>query len=91
MLASPVVLGEEIPRPSTWFNGYTDKIFYDRGVLYHYLYGKWARLWGFRWVCKMQKDYADKYPYRKAKQMLFLGIKEGTTGNREFDESGKMC
>lgn len=91
MLASPVVLGEEVPRPSTWFNGYNDKLFYDRGVLYHFLYGKWAHLWGFRWVYKMRRDYADKYPYKKAKQMLFLGIKEGAAGNREFDESGKMC
>ena len=90
MLATPLVLGEEIPRPSTWFNGYNDKIFYDRGVLYHFLYGKWAKLWGFRWVYKMQHDYAEKYPYKKAKDMLFLGIKEGTDGNREFDENGNM-
>lgn len=90
MLASPVVIGEEIPRPSTWFNGYNDKIFYDRGVLYHYLYGKTAKLWGFRWVYKMQFDYADKYPYKRAKDMIFLGIKEGTNGNRKFDEKGTM-
>ena len=90
MLASPVVLGEEVPRPSTWFNGYNDKIFYDRGVLYHFLYGKWAKLWGFRWVYKMQHDYTDTYPYKKAKDMLFLGIKEGTNGKRKFDEKGNM-
>ena len=90
LLATPVVLGEEIPRPSTWFNGYNDKIFYDRGVLYHFLYGKWAKLWGFRWVYKMQRDYADKYPFKKAKEMLFLGIKEGMNGKRMFDEKGNM-
>ncbi len=83
MLASPVVLGEEIPRPSTWFNGYNDKLFYDRGVLYHFLYGKWAMLWGFRWVYKMRPDYEKDYPYKKAKDMLFKGIKDAATGKLE--------
>ena len=27
-------------RPSTWFNGYTDKYFFDKGVLYSCLYKK---------------------------------------------------
>ncbi len=80
MLASPVVLGEEIPRPSTWFNGYNDKLFYDRGVLYHYLYGKWAKLWGFRWVYKMRPEYEKDYPYKKARKVLFQGIKDAASG-----------
>ncbi len=90
MLASPVVLGEEVPRPSTWFNGYNDKIFYDRGVLYHFLYGKWAKLWGFRWVYKMRPEYEKDYPYKRARDLLFLGIKEGVNGKRKFDDNGKM-
>lgn len=80
MLASPVVLGEEVPRPSTWFNGYNDKLFYDRGVLYHFLYGKWAKLWGFRWVYKMRPEYEKDYPYKKAKKVLFRGIKDAASG-----------
>jgi len=80
MLASPVVLGEEVPRPSTWFNGYNDKLFYDRGVLYHFLYGKWAGLWGFRWVYKMRPEYEKDYPYKKARKVLFQGIKDAASG-----------
>ena len=38
----PVEIGEEQPRPSTWFFGFDRKFFHDRGVLYHVLYGKLA-------------------------------------------------
>lgn len=32
---APVTIGKENGRPSTWFHGYNEKFFYDRGVLYH--------------------------------------------------------
>ena len=35
----PETIGTEVPRPSTWFQGYNEKFFFDRGVLYHHLYG----------------------------------------------------
>ena len=49
-LALPVTLGREVPRPSTWFNGYTDKFFFDRGVLYRALYGKMAKPFALRFL-----------------------------------------
>ncbi|MBP1584439.1 MAG: glycosyltransferase family 2 protein [Lachnospiraceae bacterium] len=76
IFSSPVVLGEEVPRPSTWFNGYNDKFFYDRGVLYHFLYGRSAWLWGIRWLLKMKKEYEPEYNFSRARKMLFLGIRE---------------
>ena len=90
MFSTPVVLGEEVPRPSTWFNGFTDKFFYDRGVLYNHLYGKAAWMWGIRWLLKMRREYEPAYPFAKARKMLFLGIKERGTRpdglNRRFEE-----
>lgn len=77
LLATPVVLGEEIPRPSTWFNGYNDKFFYDRGVLYRCLYGKMAKIFGLRWLLKMKPKFSGEYPYDKAIKQLFQGIKDG--------------
>ena len=56
--AVPVCIGEEIPRPSTWFFGYNEKFFYDRGVLYHYLYKKMAPVWGLRFMLKMKSALA---------------------------------
>ena len=86
LLASPVELGEEVPRPSTWFFGYNDKIFYDRGVLYHFLYGGSAWLWGLRWVTKMRYDYVKDYSYKRALKMIFMGIKDGNLTDRVFEE-----
>ena len=31
--ALPIEIGKEIPRPSTWFHGYTEKFFFDRGLI----------------------------------------------------------
>ena len=42
--ATPAELGSETERESTWFDGYHEKFFIDRGVLYHFLYGKLAGL-----------------------------------------------
>jgi glycosyltransferase involved in cell wall biosynthesis len=90
MYATPVCIGEEIPRPSTWFNGYTDKFFYDRGVLYHFLYGSSAWLWGIRWLLKMKPEYSDVFTFAEAKKLLFMGIKDRAETDREFDGAGKM-
>ncbi|MBO4610254.1 MAG: glycosyltransferase family 2 protein [Lachnospiraceae bacterium] len=90
LYATPVCIGEEIPRPSTWFNGYNDKFFYDRGVLYLFLYGKTAKLWGYRWLLKMKPQYSGDITFDKAKRLLFLGIADGDDVDREFDEEGNM-
>lgn len=45
MIAVPVAIAElQDNRESTWFTGYNDKFFYDKGVLYALLYGRYARL-----------------------------------------------
>lgn len=50
--ALPITIGKEVPRPSTWFNGYTDKFFYDRGVLYKALYGSLAVPMAYRFLIR---------------------------------------
>lgn len=71
---SPVILGTEEGRPSTWFQGYTEKFFYDRGVLYHYLYGKLAKPLAIRFLVKhknlMCKAISPQKAYRLMKQGL---------------------
>lgn len=70
--AVPVEIGEEIPRESTWFNGYTEKFFIDRGVLYHFLYGKLAMLMSMRFIFAhgdvMCKDISKKNALKLMKQ-----------------------
>lgn len=50
--ALPILIGKEEPRPSTWFNGYNEKFFFDRGVLYRVLYGKMAKPFAIRFLWK---------------------------------------
>ena len=74
---SPVCIGEEIPRPSTWFTGYHEKFFFDRGVLYHFLYGAAAPVWGFRFVFTKRKEMCRDIPWTKAFGLLLKGIRQG--------------
>ncbi len=73
--ASPVVLGKEDNNtPSTWFSGYHEKFFLDRGVLYHFLYGKAASLFGLRFILKHQEIFCKEIPTKKAFALLRKGI-----------------
>lgn len=74
---SPVCIGEEIPRPSTWFTGYHEKFFFDRGVLYHFLYGAAAPIWGFRFIFTKKGEMCQQLPWTKAYKLLLEGIKRG--------------
>ena len=73
--AVPVCIGEEIERESTWFHGYTEKFFADRGVLYHYLYGKMAQVFALRFLIKNKAEMCVDIPFKKAYGLMRKGIK----------------
>ncbi len=78
LLAVPVCIGEEVEREdgsSTWFNGYDEKFFYDRGVLYHYLYGALAPVMAFRFLHKNKSYMCNEIPYKEAKMLMRYGAK----------------
>ena len=60
---------------STWFHGYTDKFFIDKGVLYKYVFGGWARLLSLYHVVKHRKKYAE-VGVKKAYKLMVQGIKK---------------
>jgi len=70
-----LTIGSEIGRKSTWFDGYTDKFFFDRGVLYHYLYGIFALAFGFRFIYRGRHDMCREKPFWKCFGLLKDGIK----------------
>lgn len=74
--ALPVEIGKEVPRPSTWFCGYTEKFFFDRGVLYFYLYGKLRKLMAFRFLLAHKTVMCQEIPVRKAYELMCAGMKE---------------
>ena len=75
--ALPITIGKEVPRPSTWFFGYTEKFFFDRGVLYHYLYGKLKYVMCLRFLLAHGKKMCEKITRKEAYKLMLQGIKEG--------------
>lgn len=75
-LALPVTLGREVPRPSTWFNGYTDKFFYDRGVLYKALYKGLAKPLALRFLIAHRDFMLTNRKLMDAYKLMTQGMKE---------------
>lgn len=72
----PVEIGHEIERESTWFKGYNEKFFYDRGVLYKHLYGNMAKPLALRFLMAHGKEMCVEIPLKQAYQMMQKGIRE---------------
>ena len=61
----------------TWFHGYTEKFFYDRGVLYVYLYGMMAKPFAMRFMLKHKnklKNTPESISYKQAVNAIMKGI-----------------
>lgn len=74
--ALPINLGKEVPRPSTWFQGYTEKFFFDRGVLYYHLYGSFCRIFALRFLLAHKQTMCREIPFGKAYRLMCEGMKE---------------
>ena len=79
--ALPVLIGKEVPRPSTWFNGYNEKFYFDRGVLYKVLYGKMAKPFAFRFLWKhkgmmFSKEDENTISMKEAYSLMKKGMAE---------------
>lgn len=74
VFAVSVELGAERERESTWFNGYTEKFFTDRGVLYHFLYGRLAYPMAVRFILAHGGTMCGEIPKKKALALMRQGI-----------------
>ena len=74
---APVTIGREEAGDSTWFRGYTEKFFFDRGVLYHFLYGGLAPIMALRFLFahkeKMCREISVKRAYAEMKKGIIQG------------------
>ena len=84
--AVPVKIGKEVPRKSTWFTGFNEKFFRDRGVLFSFLYGDLAMLWALRFVLVKKNQYSKSVKPADAFKWMKDGIAEG---KRLVNESGR--
>lgn len=74
--AVPIAIGKEVPRPSTWFFGYNEKFFFDRGVLYSFLYGPLKKLMALRFLLAHGGKMCQDIPRKKAYRLMLQGMKE---------------
>ena len=72
VLTCPVTLGEVHNYSSTWFQGYDDKYFYDRGVLFAYLHPVIAKPLCMYHVVKHRRKYGG-YGLKRAVLKMWEG------------------
>lgn len=70
-------IGQEVYRESTWFKGYNEKFFEDRGVLYYQLYGAAAKLFSLRFLYVHRKEMLKELSLKEAYRLMKQGIREG--------------
>lgn len=80
---APVTIGREQAGDSTWFAGYHEKFFHDRGVLYHYLYGFLALPMSMRFLLAHRSRLCETAGLRQAFQWMRQGIQEGKRGKAD--------
>lgn len=76
---TPVTIGREEYRESTWFSGYNEKLFFDRGVLYHFLYKGLAVPMAVRFLLRHKSQICTEVPAKRAFSLMCKGISEGKT------------
>lgn len=72
----PVMIGREIDRPSTWFKGYNEKFFFDRGVLYYHLYGCLRHVMALRFLLAHKGEMCKEISVKEAYKLMKKGMKE---------------
>lgn len=77
LYADTTEIGQEIYRESTWFKGYNEKFFTDRGVLYHHLYGVMAKPFSLRFLFTHRNEMLKRMSMKDAYRLMKKGIKEG--------------
>lgn len=77
---APVTIGREEAGQSSWFAGYNEKFFADRGVLYHFLYGKLARVMSLRFLLAHRGIFCKEVSVAQAYAWMRQGIQEGRNG-----------
>ncbi len=73
---APVTIGKETVRESTWFHGYNEKFFFDRGVLYYHLYGSLKKVIALRFLLKHKDVMCKDISWMKAYKLMKNGMKE---------------
>ncbi len=61
---------------STWFNGYNDKFFKDKGALFKYIFGKFSFFVCLQFVIRHRKKFKKEKSVKCALMLMLNGAKE---------------
>lgn len=73
IVAVPVTVASITDDTSTWFKGYTDKYFFDRGVLYYVLNSRLCKMHAVYHCLRYRKKYSE-YGWKNALKQMLEGI-----------------
>lgn len=73
--SDPAVIGHVTHGESTWFNGYTDKYFIDKGAFYACLSKKFSKLLCFQFVIRHRNLFNKEKSPSKALKLMIEGTK----------------
>lgn len=79
VFASPKVIGTVTHNESTWFKGYTDKFFIDKGALYALLSKRFAWLLCLQFCIRRKNIFKGSKTWLEAYKLMLKGIKEMNT------------
>ncbi len=74
--ACPIFLGEVSHQDSTWFHGYTQKFFHDKGALFAHLFPRLAKPFCLVFLIRHPSFRTDGLPFWKAYYAMKGGIQE---------------
>lgn len=72
---APVTIARETAGASTWFQGYDEKFFSDKGVLYRALYGRAACVMALRFLLVHREKFCGEVTVKQAYQWMRTGWK----------------
>ena len=73
--ATPTILGSKIQQESTWFHGYTEKYFVDKGCIYYSLSKSLFFLLCIQFVIRKRKLYHQYFSAFQVCRFMFQGAK----------------
>lgn len=73
---APVTIARETEGESSWFEGYSEKFFRDRGVLYRYLYGRLNGIMALRFLLAHKDRLCGEVPLKQAYRWMRSAAKE---------------
>ncbi|WP_148630486.1 glycosyltransferase family A protein [Bacillus sp. E214] len=74
--AVPSIIGYVSQEDSSWFEGYTDRYFYDKGVFYYCLSKKWAKILCLQFIIRHSKMFKHEKTLKEAFMLMSKGIRD---------------